>query len=297
MLIAGLVSNRQSTIDNRQFVLTRFAPSPTGHLHLGHLVNAVAVWTLARRAGGRVRLRIEDHDRERTRAEYEQSILDDLEWLGFEPDEPPIAAFRAGRCDGRQSDHPDRYEAALAMLTTSGSTYACACSRRDILDRGARPDRDGELRYDGHCRHRALPFADGYGTRALMESGLEVFDDAVVGRQAQDPARQCGDLLVRDRLGNWTYQFAVTVDDLVDGITDVIRGQDLLSSTGRQIRLARMLGRQIPPRFHHHPLIMGPDGEKLSKSRGDAGLRELRHAGVTPAKAIARATALAGWSA
>ena len=277
-------------------MLTRFAPSPTGHLHLGHLVNAVAVWTLARRADGRVRLRIEDHDRERARPEYEQSILDDLEWLGLQPDTPSIAAFRAGPCEGRQSDHPDRYEAALAMLHASGATYACACSRREILDRGAIPDRDGELRYDGHCRHRALPFAPGHGTRAVIEPGLEVFDDAIVGRQGQDPARQCGDVLVRDRLGNWTYQFAVTVDDFVDEITDVIRGQDLLASTGRQIRLARMLGRQTPARFHHHPLIIGPDGEKLSKSRGADGLRELRHAGVTPAEAIARATELAGWS-
>jgi glutamyl-Q tRNA(Asp) synthetase len=277
-------------------VLTRFAPSPTGHLHLGHLVNAVAVWTLARRAGGRVRLRIEDHDRERARAEYEQSILDDLEWLDLRPDEPSIAAFRAGACGGRQSDHPNRYEAALALLNASGATYACACSRREILDRGATPDRDGELRYDGYCRHRALPVAPGYGTRAVMEPGLEVFDDAIVGRQGQDPARQCGDVLVRDRLGNWTYQFAVTVDDFVDDITDVIRGQDLLASTGRQIRLARMLGRKTPARFHHHPLIIGPDGEKLSKSRGAGSLRELRHAGVAPAEAIARATTLAGWS-
>jgi glutamyl/glutaminyl-tRNA synthetase len=129
-----------------------------------------------------------------------------------------------------------------------------------------------------------------------MEPGLEPFDDAILGPQAQEPARQCGDLLARDRLGNWTYQFAVTVDDVVEGITDVIRGRDLLSSTGRQIRLARLLGRAAPPRFHHHPLILGPDGEKLSKSRGDAGLGELRDAGVTPAEAIARATALAGWS-
>lgn len=277
-------------------MLTRFAPSPTGHLHLGHLLNAVAVWTLARRAGGQVRLRIEDHDRERARTDYEQSILDDIEWLGLVPDTPPIRAFRAGPCEGRQSDHLQRYEAALALLTTDGMTYACACSRREILERGARPRVDGELRYDGNCRTRALPLAPGLGVRVVMEPGLEPFDDAILGPQAQEPARQCGDLLARDRLGNWTYQFAVTVDDVVEGITDVIRGRDLLSSTGRQIRLARLLGRAAPPRFHHHPLILGPDGEKLSKSRGDAGLGELRDAGVTPAEAIARATALAGWS-
>lgn len=277
-------------------MLTRFAPSPTGHLHLGHLVNAHAVWTLARRANGRVRLRIEDHDRERARPEYEASILDDLEWLGLTPDEPPIAAFRAGRCDGRQSDHLERYERALENLASRGVAYACACSRREILERGAGMADDGELRYDGYCRDRGLPFEAGLGVRVVMEPGIEAFEDAIAGHQAQDPARQCGDLLVRDRLGNWTYQFAVTVDDIVEGITDVIRGRDLLPSTGRQIRLARLLGRQAPPRFHHHPLIVDASGEKLSKSRSDVALRELRHAGVPPAEAVARATALAGWS-
>jgi glutamyl-Q tRNA(Asp) synthetase len=277
-------------------VLTRFAPSPTGHLHLGHLVNAVAVWTLARRAGGRVRLRIEDHDRERARPEFEQSILDDLEWLGLAPDAPPIASFRAGRCEGRQSDHPERYAAALDVLVDAGLAYGCVCSRRDILERGATADGDGELKYDAYCRHRGVPLASGTGVRIVMAPGVEVFDDALLGCQAQDPASQCGDVLVRDRLGNWTYQFAVTVDDMAEGITDVIRGRDLLASTGRQIRLARLLGREAPPRFHHHPLIVGGDGVKLSKSRGDEALRELRLAGVTPAAAVERALSRAGWT-
>ena len=277
-------------------MLTRFAPSPTGFLHLGHLLNAVAVWTLARRAGGQVRLRIEDHDRERARPEFERGILDDLEWLGFQPDEPPIAAFRAGPCGGRQSDHPERYEAALVTLADAADVYGCACSRREILDRGATTEADGTLRYDGYCRARGLPLAPGYGVRVRIDPGDETFDDGWLGPQQQNPADQCGDVLVRDRLGNWTYQFAVVVDDWREGITDVIRGRDLLASTGRQIRLARLLGRERPPRFHHHPLIIGTNGEKLSKSRGDVGLRELRNSGVTPAEAIARAAALAGWA-
>ena len=266
-------------------MITRFAPSPTGHLHLGHLLNALYVWRLARDAGGQVRLRIEDHDRERSRPEFERSILDDLEWLGLVPDRPPIAAFREGPCDGRQSDHPQRYEDALARLDHGGRVYGCVCSRVEILDRmGAEAE---ELVYDGRCRTRGLQPGPGVGARVRLDPGVERFVDGMLGPQEQDPLAQCGDLLVRDRLGYWTYQFAVTVDDLVEGITDVIRGRDLLTSTGRQIQLARLLGRSTPATFHHHRLILNDDGEKLSKSKGDTSLRELRAAGLSPADVIA----------
>ena len=130
--------------------------------------------------------------------------------------------------------------------------------------------------------------------RVRIEPGTERFVDGQLGAQAQDPAAQCGDFLVRDRVGQWTYQFAAAVDDLVDGITHVIRGQDLLASTGRQIRLARMLGRETPPVFIHHPLVLGPTGEKLSKSRGDAGLREARRSGMTAEDLIGRAAHAVG---
>lgn len=279
--------------------ITRFAPSPTGHLHLGHLVNAVCVWQWAQRVGGRVRLRIEDHDRDRSRPEFESSILDDLEWLGLLPDEPSIAEFRNGPCDGRQSDHPERYVEAFQRLQRAGRLYGCDCSRADILRRTGRtaanvPTLEGdgdELRYDGHCRDRGLPTDACFGVRVRLDPGVETFDDELLGPQRQEPASQCGDLLVRDRVGCWTYQFAVAVDDLVDGITDVIRGRDLLASTGRQIQLARLLGRLHPARFHHHELILNADGKKLSKSRRDTGLRELRNAGLAPDDVIARARA------
>jgi glutamyl/glutaminyl-tRNA synthetase len=274
-------------------VLSRFAPSPTGHLHLGHLVNAIYVWHWARRLGGRVRLRIEDHDRERSRPEYEASILDDLEWLGLRPDEPPIAAFRAGPCGGRQSDHPERYASALARLDQDGQVYGCDCSRAALLARCPHAaGRDGdEVPYDGHCRTRGLRPGPGIGTRVRMDEGVETFTDGLMGAQAQAPAAQCGDLLVRDRLGQWTYQFAVTVDDLLEDITHVIRGRDLLASTGRQIRVARMLGRAEPATFVHHPLVLGEDGQKLSKSKNDTGVRELRAAGLSPADVLGRAAA------
>jgi glutamyl/glutaminyl-tRNA synthetase len=253
-------------------MLTRYAPSPTGHLHLGHVVNAVYVWGMARAAGGRVLLRMEDHDRIRCRPEYVSNILHDLEWLGFEPDEGlhPL---------GRQSDRDDVYRDALERLRHTHHVYACECSRRHIA---------GE-RYDGFCRQRKLEETRGRGLRVHIAEGVETFDDLLLGTVEQEPVRQCGDLLLRDRYGHWTYQFAVTVDDMLQGITDVIRGEDLVSSTGRQLRLRRMLRGIGEPRFAHHPLILKPGGEKLSKSAADTGVRELRRAGLSPEDVIGRA--------
>jgi glutamyl-tRNA synthetase/glutamyl-Q tRNA(Asp) synthetase len=251
---------------------TRFAPAPTGWLHLGHVLNAVYVWEHAQRAGAQVLLRIEDHDRERCRPEFETGILDDLDWLGFTPDVYPTGCFRAGRCAGRQSDREEVYREALEILRARDLVYACDCTRRVLSDG----------RYDGRCRARNLPLQDGYGWRVRLEPGMEEFDDLLAGTQQQDPSQQCGDLLVRDRVGNWTYQFAVTVDDWRQDIDLVVRGVDLLDSTGRQIRLARLLGRARPPVFAHHELVMKAPGQKLSKSDGDTAIHELRAAGWGP---------------
>ncbi len=273
--------------------VTRFAPSPTGRLHLGHVVNAIYVWGIARALDGVVRLRIEDHDRERARGEYERAILDDLEWLGFLPDVPRLPMLRqADGTDGRQSDHPARYSDALGRLRDAGLVYWCDCSRQRITRDS--DDIGSELRYDGRCRDRGLGPGPERGIRVRMDDGEEAFDDARLGLFRQAPAHQCGDLLVRDRLGNWTYQFAVAIDDLVEGITLVIRGEDLLASTGRQIRVARLLGRDRPPTFLHHPLVTGTDGVKLSKSNHDTGIAELRDAGALPAEVIGRAAAVVG---
>jgi glutamyl-tRNA synthetase/glutamyl-Q tRNA(Asp) synthetase len=258
-------------------VLTRYAPSPTGHLHLGHIVNAIYVWGLARTANGRVLLRMEDHDRIRCRPEYEASILEDLAWLGFEPHEGLHPLLR-------QSDRSGVYRDALDRLRRTHHVYACECSRKHIA---------GE-RYDGFCRDRGLTDASGRGLRVRVGEGVETFDDLLLGPIKQEPARQCGDLLLRDRDGNWTYQFAVTVDDMMQGITDVIRGEDLASSTGRQLRLREMLGGSMRLRFAHHPLILKAGGEKLSKSAADTGVRELRQSGLTPAEVIGRAAAAVG---
>jgi glutamyl/glutaminyl-tRNA synthetase len=239
--------------------LTRFAPSPTGYLHLGHVVNAIYVWGVARATGGRVGLRIEDHDRLRSRPLYEAALLEDLDWLGFVPDEgrhPPA----------RQSDRPASFEEALAVLDRQGLVYACDCSRQRI---GGQP-------YDGRCRDRGLARQPRRGLRVRLDG---------------EPS---GDLLVRDRDGHWTYQFAVTVDDTGQGITLVIRGQDLAESTGRQVALARLLGRTTPPVFLHHALIVDETGRKLSKSAGDTGVRELRAAGLGPEAVIGCAAAGVG---
>jgi glutamyl-tRNA synthetase/glutamyl-Q tRNA(Asp) synthetase len=278
-------------------IVSRFAPAPTGLLHLGHVLNALHVWGLARARGGRVLLRIEDHDRQRCRGEFEAAILDDLEWLGFAPDEPPIAAFRHGRCDGRQSDRHDVYGAMLARLHEQGLIYACDCSRRALRAEMASGDgapMDAELRYSGRCAGRRLEWGPGRGLRVRLPASSEHFDDLRHGPQRQRPWEQCGDLLVKDRDGNWTYQFAVTVDDLAQGVNLVIRGDDLLSSTGRQLQLSRLLGRQEPPRFLHHALIMKTATQKLSKADRDTSVRDLRRAGVTREDVFGRALAAAG---
>lgn len=265
--------------------LTRFAPAPTGYLHLGHVLNAKWVWGLARRHGARVLLRIEDHDRERCRPEYEHAILDDLDWLGFVPDLFPTDAFRAGRCESRQSDRNPIYEEAARELESRGLLYGCACSRQEIAASG--DDAGVELRYPGTCRDRGLPLEPGVAWRLRLDPGVEAFDDVICGPQRQDPSAQCGDVVIRDRLGNWTYQFVVSVDDFRQGVDLVVRGRDLLPSTGRQIRIARLLGRRTPATFAHHELVMKSPTQKLSKSDGDTGIGELRRAGRTREEILA----------
>jgi glutamyl/glutaminyl-tRNA synthetase len=289
-------------------IISRFAPAPTGFLHLGHIVNAAHVWGETRARGGLVLLRIEDHDRQRSQPRFEAAILEDLAWLGFVADGPPV----------RQSERGEIYEAALSGLRRRGLVYACDCSRATIAEALAglracatsdalaagvdsealvaqafRPA-EAELRYPGTCADRGLAEEPGFGLRVRLEPSVERFVDLRHGVQEQRPSEQCGDLLVRDRDGQWTYQFAATVDDLVQGVTLVIRGDDLLASTGRQLQLARLLGRAEPPEFLHHPLIMKSASQKLSKSDGDTGIRELRAKGWTPAQVIERALGMIG---
>ena len=267
---------------------TRFAPSPTGWLHLGHVVNALYTSGVAGALGGAVLLRIEDHDRERCRPEYERGILEDLAWLGLEADRDGASTPQPV---SRQSERDASYMRALRSLEARGLVYACVCSRKQIEQSATG---GGELKYPGTCRARGLPLAPGAGVRLRVGPGVERFEDGLMGAQAQDPAAQTGDLLIRDRLGGWTYQFAVTVDDCEQDVDLVIRGADLLPSSGRQIRLARLLGRPEPPMFLHHPLLYAHTGVKLSKSNRDTGIRELRARGLSAEDVLGLAAAHAG---
>jgi len=258
---------------------TRFAPSPTGYLHLGHVSNAVWTWGIAQATGGTVLLRIEDHDRGRCRPEYERAIREELAWLGLHPDR-----------ESRQSDDTRLYREALERLHRTARVYGCRCSRAAIARRTGSPPGEGEeLRYPGTCRGLGIPPGEGSGIRVMLGDETIRFDDIRLGPQEHTPARQCGDLLLRDGTGNWTYQLCVTVDDARQEITLVIRGEDLLSSTGRQILLGTMLGRDRPATFLHHPLLVNHEGLKLSKRDRATGIGELRAAGRSPESLLGEA--------
>ncbi|MDA1306177.1 MAG: glutamate--tRNA ligase family protein [Acidobacteria bacterium] len=262
-------------------MVTRFAPAPTGYLHLGHVANALYVWNDARTRDGRVLLRIEDHDKERCRPEYEVALLEDLAWLGFSADAPLV----------RQSERGALYAEVAAQLEKQGLLYGCTCSRRTI---SSSPHLPNSSCYGGTCREAGHGLTDDVGWRVRLPDDEIRCNDRWCGPQVQVPAQQCGDLLIRDRKGNWTYQFVATVDDHLQGITDVIRGLDLLDSTGRQILLGRLIGRPTPATFAHHPLIMKSATQKLSKSDGDTGIRDLRAAGWTRDRVLREAATRSG---
>jgi glutamyl/glutaminyl-tRNA synthetase len=232
-----------------------------------------------------VLLRIEDHDRQRCRPDYDTALLDDLAWLGFAPDLGPV----------RQSDPEslDAYAAAQERLRADGLVYGCACTRATF---GAWASGHGRAwsgpGCPGSCRQRGL---DGPVLRVALGGGSETWMDGLIGPCSEDVAPG-GDLPIRDRHGNWTYGFCVVVDDLRQDIGAVVRGRDLLNATPTQIRMARRLGRATPPVFLHHRLIRRPDGSKLSKSDGDTGIRELRAAGHLAEEVVAMAADATGFS-
>ncbi|NRO96027.1 tRNA glutamyl-Q(34) synthetase GluQRS [Paraburkholderia sp. NMBU_R16] len=275
----------------------RFAPSPTGPLHFGSLVGALASWLDARAHGGAWLVRIEDIDGPRTVPGADREILATLERFGMRPDEPPVW----------QSTRTALYARAFAQLSATGLVYPCGCTRKEIADSLAnRNARHATLAYPGTCRG-GLAGKPARAWRVRVPDGpaaIVSFEDRWQGVQQQDLATEVGDFVVKRADGQWAYQLAVVVDDADQGITHVVRGADLLDSTARQIYLQRCLG--LPePTYLHVPLVTDANGEKLSKQTGAAPLdagRPLsalqdaaRHLGLVPASGNWNATTLAAF--
>ncbi|MBC7992268.1 MAG: tRNA glutamyl-Q(34) synthetase GluQRS [Rhizobacter sp.] len=241
----------------------RFAPSPTGPLHAGSLVAALASWLDARVHGGEWWVRIEDVDTPRCVAGVDQLILSQLAACGLHPDEPPLW----------QSQRSPLYEAALDRLVDAGHAYPCGCTRSDIAQAltasGHNKPRHGELVYPGTCRS-GLRGKPARAMRLRCDEPIH-WSDRRLGPQVQNVPDTVGDYVLKRADGLWAYQLAVVVDDADQGITDVVRGEDLADNTARQIQLQRRLG--LPtPRYLHTPLVLNDLGEKLSKQSGAQAL-------------------------
>lgn len=271
-------------------ITTRFAPSLTGYLHLGHVLHMIYVWGIARAKGGQVVSRIEDHDQSRNRPEYEPAILADMQWLGFVPDQGISVSDAPRPSPFRQSDCAHQYEESLQRLADKGLVYGCECSRKEILAKQS--DGQSELCYPGSCAEKNLPL-EGHTVRFRIPAGAVAFRDGALGDCHQSPIGQCGDFSLRDRTGQWTYQFCCVCDDIRQGVNLVIRGEDILSSTGRQIQLFEALGHPVPD-YYHHPLVCDAHGEKLSKRQRSESIAQLREAGASPDEIIGRAVFAGG---
>ena len=318
--------------------IVRFAPSPTGYLHEGHLLSALYVWAAAKKWDLKVHLRIEDHDQSRARPAYIAGIREDLAWLGFHYDSESI-----------QSARSSVYEAALRKLEAKSLVYPCYCSRKQLQEENPKSE-TGEIVYQGKCFRRKNaatrlqtkderqvsrskaddriheiqnimdPIAEFQGDKSNLllgdklgrktiderqkigdscsETGMteerphslrfivpdKVIDwhDLRLGDFHENPKLQCGDFPIRDRENQWTYQFAVCVDDIDENITHIVRGEDIRNSTARQIALMEALGRTKLPIYLHHPLIFDTNNKKLSKRELAHSLRQDKEAGVTP---------------
>ena len=272
-------------------VVGRFAPSPSGRMHLGNVFSCLCAWLSARSQGGRIVLRIEDLDDRCKRPELAAQLIADLAWLGLEWDEGPYY----------QHDRLDLYETALHQLQDAGLTYPCFCTRAELHAASAPHASDGTPIYRGACRGLSAEEISrrsalrAPATRLRVPAVDDLADDVVefvdrtYGAQCEALATECGDFLVRRSDGVFAYQLAVVVDDAAMGVTEVVRGCDLLGSTPRQIYLQHLLG--LPtPHYAHIPLLMSPDGRRLSKRDRDLDLGELRARFGTP-------EALLGWLA
>lgn len=264
----------------------RFAPTPSGRMHLGNVFSALMAWLSVRSAGGTLVLRIEDLDPRAQRREVAELLMRDLEWLGLTWDEGPYF----------QSERTAIYQAAVDKLTAQGLTYPCFCTRAELHATSAPHTSDGTYLYQGTCRNLSVediarrtalrPPATRLKVPPVSDpAGTITWTDLAFGPQTEVLAQECGDFLVRRSDGIFAYQLAVVVDDCLMGVNQVVRGADLLGSSARQTYLARLLGYE-PPMFGHVPLLVAPDGRRLSKRDRDLDLGGLREAGLSPSEII-----------
>ena len=266
-------------------VKTRFAPSPTGYLHVGGARTALFSWLHARKHGGKFILRIEDTDLERSTAESINAILEGMTWLGLDYDEGPFY----------QTERFERYHEIIRELIDKGLAYRCSCTKERLEAlRDEQMRRKEKPRYDGHCRGKTIAADEPHVVRFRNPpDGYVVVDDRVRGRVVFNN-NELDDLIIRRTDGSPTYNLTVVVDDIDMGITDVIRGDDHLNNTPRQINILNALGGE-PPRYAHVPMILGDDGARLSKRHGAVSVMEYRNQGVLP-EALLNYLVRLGWS-
>ncbi len=280
----------------------RFAPSPTGALHLGNARTALLSWLAARAAGGAYLLRIEDLDAPRIRPGAEERILAGLRWLGLDWDEGPDVG--GPFAPYRQSERSERYLDALARLRAAGAVYPCFCSRAEVAAAADAPQGPGDEgpRYPGTCRDLGAAEVESRAGRRSpawrfrVPAGAVEFEDGVHGPQRRDVAAETGDFVVARADGIPAYQLAVVLDDAAMAVGEVVRGDDLLASTARQLLLYRALGLSAP-RFAHVPLVNGEDGVRLAKRHGALSLDDLRERGADPRAVVGLLAALSGLAA
>ena len=278
----------------------RFAPSPTGRMHLGNVFCALLSWLSAKSQGGEWRLRIEDLDPGRSRRDYAMQLQEDLLWLGLPWDGEVVW----------QSERSDIYEHYLKMLQDAGLTYPCFCTRADIMATQAPHETDGRVVYAGTCRGKIPDFYPfnyspshpfNAAVRFMVPDEVISFQDGHCGEQQVNLAKHCGDYILRRKDGAWAYQLAVVVDDALMGVTEIVRGRDLLLSTPQQIHLRQTIASFSPfhpfnfsPFYYHHPLLVNENGQRLCKRDHSMDLGVLREKHTSPEEIIGYLAFLAG---